>query len=79
MTLRLSNLGARHRTVEVTERVPVSELEEVTVEVDRRATAPRAEPDRDGFVRWPVDLAPHGHAELRLTYRVTRTRKVATG
>lgn len=76
VTVRLSNLGPAERLVEVTERVPVSEVDEVVVEVDRRATAPAAQADADGFVRWLVRLAGHGHAELRLAYTVTRTRSV---
>lgn len=77
VVVRLSNLGPTPRQVEVTERIPVSEVEEVTVEVDRRASSPQAEPDRDGFLRWPVALAPHGTAEVRLAWTITRTRAVS--
>ncbi|MFC1815239.1 hypothetical protein ACFL0M_04700 [Thermodesulfobacteriota bacterium] len=40
----------------LTERIPVSELEQVQVKIGQ---LPRnAEPDKDGFVRLSVNLAP---------------------
>ena len=66
--VRLSNLGARPRTVTVTERVPVSEIDKVEVVVDPARTTDRARPDDSGFIRWTVDLAPHATKQLELVW-----------
>jgi uncharacterized protein (TIGR02231 family) len=64
--VRLSNLAPAPVVVEVKERVAVSEVEKVQVEVteaSRKATA-----DADGFVEWKVKLAGFGHEELELSW-----------
>ncbi len=73
----LSNLDSTPRSVEVVERVPVSEVEKVQIDVDEKHTSPRARPDADGFVRWTVELPPRGHAEIALCYVVRRHKDVA--
>lgn len=70
--VRLSNLGAHARTVQVSERVPVSELEKVKIEVDAAATSDRARPDSNGLVRWKVELPGHGRACLSLGFVVRK-------
>ncbi|MGF1466820.1 MAG: mucoidy inhibitor MuiA family protein [Sandaracinaceae bacterium] len=65
---RLSNLGPRPLTVEVAERVPVSEIDKVQIEVDTRAIEPPAEPDPDGIVRWRLEVPAHGRGEVKLRY-----------
>jgi uncharacterized protein DUF4139/uncharacterized protein DUF4140 len=88
VAVRLSNLGGEARTVEVTERVPVSEIEQVEVVVaapdayrlDERAEIPqvtaRAIDDR-GMVTWTVELPPFGRRAVALEYRVKSQRSVA--
>src|SRR5262249_20681054 len=66
--LYLSNLGGPARRVVVVERVPVSELEDVTVKVVQGGGA--VLDDKDGFARFEVDIAGSGTQELTLTYRV---------
>ncbi len=66
--VRLSNLGSRPRRVEVTERVPVSEIEKVVVAPDRKATTDGIEPDADGLVRWTTTLPPNGTETIELAY-----------
>ena len=70
--VRLSNLGPHARTVQVSERVPVSELEKVKIEVDAAATSDRARPDSNGLVRWKVELPGHGRARLNLGFVVRK-------
>jgi uncharacterized protein (TIGR02231 family) len=74
--VRLSNLGASPRTVAVTERIPVSELEKVKIAVDAERTTRGARPDGDGFVTWTVDLPPRGHQELTLVYELRKHEDV---
>lgn len=77
ITLRLSNLGTEARSVELTERIPVSEVEQVRVELDARQSSPGCRADADGMVRLPVDLAPGGTAERVLAWKLERKRDVA--
>ena len=66
--VRLSNLGAASRTVTVTERVPVSEIDKVEVVVDPARVTDRARPDENGFIRWTVHLGPHANHQLELVW-----------
>lgn len=73
--VKLSNLDATAVKFRVEERVPVSELEAVTVKV-LDATSPPAQPDPDGIVGWEVELPAHGHRTLQLAYRLVATSDV---
>ena len=74
--VRLSNLGAAARKLVVTERVPVSEIEKVKIDVDPSRTSSKQRPDEHGFVRWTIDLAAFGHQELELTYQLKKHEDV---
>ena len=64
VTLKLSNVGESRHTLELVERVPVSEVEKVKIEVDHER------PDEHGFVRWSVELGAGETAERELRYRL---------
>lgn len=74
--IRVSHLGDGACRLRVDERIPVSELREVTV------SAPRAEPaldgpvDRDGLVRWTLELFPGDARTLRLEYALDAAAQV---
>jgi uncharacterized protein (TIGR02231 family) len=68
-TLYLSNLGGEERTVHITERVPVSEIEHVRIDVLADACEPPPETDSDGFCRWKIVVPPDGRQRIRLTWR----------
>jgi len=76
VTLYLSNLDDRPARFAVEERIPVSEIAKVTVEVDAKATRPAAAADAQGIVRWDVELPPHGTKELKLVYRLVASSDV---
>ncbi|MCU0722711.1 MAG: mucoidy inhibitor MuiA family protein [Planctomycetes bacterium] len=76
VTLNLSNIGTSEKSFRVTERVPLSEVEQVRITLDAEKTRPAAKPDENGFVSWPVRLPPGGHAEIALRYAVERTKDV---
>lgn len=68
----LSNLSGTAKNLTLIERVPVSEIEEVTVKkVD--AEVP---PDVDGFVEFAVELAPRAVETHEVSYRVEYGSKV---
>jgi uncharacterized protein (TIGR02231 family) len=70
--VRISNLGAEARTIHITERVPVSEIEKLAIEVDGAATTGQRKPDHDGLVRWTMDLPAFGHDAVVLRYLVKK-------
>lgn len=72
VTVRLSNLGPQERAIDVTERVPVSEVEKLRIEVDAAGTSEKRRPDSDGFVRWQVVLPGFGRRTVELKYMVRR-------
>ncbi|MDY7233227.1 mucoidy inhibitor MuiA family protein [Hyalangium rubrum] len=71
VTLYLSNLSGEARTVKVTERLPVSEIEHVKVELDRERTSDTPELDDNGFCTWNVELPGNGHLVLHLWFKVS--------
>jgi uncharacterized protein (TIGR02231 family) len=71
LTLYLSNLSGSARTVAVTERLPVSEIEHVKVELDREKTSGVPVLDENGFCTWKAELPPNGHARLHLVFKIS--------
>jgi uncharacterized protein (TIGR02231 family) len=86
VAVRLSNLGSVKRDVVVTERVPISEVEQVEVSIaapdafllEQEATqvTARAFDDR-GLVSWSVELPPTGRRAVTLEYKIKSQRNVA--
>lgn len=72
--LFLSNLGRVPKALRVIERVPVSEIRDVVVEVTESGGA-RVDP-RDGQARFELTLAPGQHLELALAYRIEASSRV---
>jgi hypothetical protein len=62
--------------VKVSERVPVSEIDKVKIEVDAKEVTGGKSPDDDGFISWDVDLGPYGHETLELRYRLRKHEDV---
>jgi uncharacterized protein (TIGR02231 family) len=91
VAVRISNLGREPRVVGVTERVPVSEVEQVQIAV----SAPDAYPlavgdggekvtqitqrtiDDRGMVAWSVELPPLGRRAVTLEYKLKAQRGVS--
>lgn len=74
--VRVAHLGDAACRLRVDERLPVSELKDTSV------SAPKAEPaldgpvDRDGFVRWTLELFPGDQRTLTLEYTVDAASRV---
>ncbi|MBC7976783.1 MAG: DUF4139 domain-containing protein, partial [Myxococcales bacterium] len=93
VAVRLSNLGAARRDIVVTERIPISEIEQVEIKpsaADAYVLAagdhPGGEPitqvtartiDERGLVAWTVELPPLARRAVTLEYRVRSQRGVA--
>lgn len=73
----LSNLSGAPRRLTLTERVPVSEVEDLKVAVTAATGArPREQADPDGMIRFDVTIEGRGQRELQLTYRIEAAAKV---
>ena len=78
VSLTLSNIGAADRTVRITERIPVSEVEEVRVTVDdKRTTAGMTFDAASGFCRWDYPIPGNTSAVLTLRWRLSVSPGVA--
>ncbi len=77
VTLFVSNLDPLPARFRLEERVPVSEVEQVTIAVDPKATQPAAAPDQDGIVAWDLAVPARGTRTVTLVYRLTASSKVA--
>ena len=76
VTLSLSNLDSIPVSFTLEERVLVSEVEQVTVEVDPKLTSPTAAADKQGIVAWAITLPPRGTKTVKLVHRVIGTSAV---
>jgi len=66
--LFLSNLGETAATFRLEERIPVSEIEKVSVTIDEKGTSPRAAADDQGIVGWLINLPAKGTQKVTLVY-----------
>jgi uncharacterized protein (TIGR02231 family) len=66
VTLFVSNLSKAGKALSVIERVPVSEVEDLTVDVPKQQSM-RFDA-RDGFATFDVQIAPHATKEMVLSY-----------
>jgi uncharacterized protein (TIGR02231 family) len=66
--LRLSNLGERTHTISVSERIPISEIDKVRIEIDVDETTGGILADKNGLVTWQLTLQPCGHERIALRY-----------
>ena len=76
VTLSISNLDPRPVTFLLEERVPVSEVEQVKITVDPELTRPRASPDDQGIVTWPITAPARGQLDVSLGYRLVASSDV---
>ncbi|MBA3457586.1 MAG: DUF4139 domain-containing protein [Deltaproteobacteria bacterium] len=93
VAVRLSNLGTEPREVIVTERIPISEVEQVDVQIappDAYLLGTDDQPggeeitqvtaramDEQGLVTWGVEIPPLGRRAVTLQYRVKSQRGIA--
>lgn len=68
--LYLSSLGDEPKTVDLIERMPVSEIEQVKVALSKK-TSPKPKVDENGFATWTVELAPRSQAQLTFAFELS--------
>ncbi len=64
--ITLTNLSHDVQELELQERIPVSEIDKIEVEI--QGTAHGIAPDADGFLRWPLAIEPLGVHTISYTY-----------
>jgi hypothetical protein len=74
--LFLSTLDAETVRFKLEERIPVSEIEAVSIVLDTKETEPSAKADDQGIVAWDIELPPHGTRKVKLVYRITAASDV---
>jgi uncharacterized protein (TIGR02231 family) len=91
VAIRVSNLGGETRAVEITERIPISEVEQVQIEtaaaeaylLDREPGGEQITQvtaraiDERGMVTWAVELPPFARRAVTLQYKIKSQRGVA--
>lgn len=78
ISLTVANPGTEARRVSIFERLPVSELEEVTVTIDDKVTTPAHKETRkgSGILRWDYDLKPGEKRSVKVTYEVRAPKRL---
>ncbi|MBS2022453.1 MAG: mucoidy inhibitor MuiA family protein [Deltaproteobacteria bacterium] len=66
----LTNSSARELSVDLSEHIPVSELDDVKVELGEKTTPGFSLAKDDGIVTWPVKLAPGAEQRVELRFTV---------
>lgn len=66
----VSNLGDQEFSLLMQERVPVSEIDKVKIEVNTKTTTNNSAPNEDGIVEWTVLLPAQGQEKVELQYSV---------
>ncbi len=76
--LYLSNLDDQPARFELQERIPVSEIEQVTIAIKHGddETSPKASADAHGIVPWQIALAPRATQHVRLVYTISASSDV---
>ncbi|MFB2892032.1 hypothetical protein ACE1CI_03695 [Aerosakkonemataceae cyanobacterium BLCC-F50] len=74
--LYLSNIGAESRIIKTTEWLPVSELEQVKIEVIAAQTTEGVQPDENGFCTWNFSLSPYSQLAASLVYKISLAPEV---
>ena len=75
-TLFLSNIGAESREIKTTERIPISELEQVKVKIIPEKTTNSVEPDENGFCIWNFTLEAYSQLQATLVYQISAAPEV---
>jgi uncharacterized protein (TIGR02231 family) len=75
VTLYLSNLSGSARRASITERIPVSEIEDV--EIALLDAGPFAHDGKDGFLKVDVDIGPQATKTISYSYELRAGSRVA--
>jgi len=72
----LANYTGEARQIRLTERIPVSEIEQVEIEIDKKKTEPGYQKDDQGHLTWNLKLQDTEEKRVKLSYQVSMPAKV---
>lgn len=76
VTVKLGSLSDQPIDLTLTERIPVSEVKEVEVELESDSVSDGMKADEDGFVTWQITLGPRQRRTFELAYLVKKRKDV---
>jgi uncharacterized protein (TIGR02231 family) len=68
--IEVANFGEKRQAVTVIESYPVSDIEDVRVKLDPSTTAGATKDEKQGILRWRLDLAPGESKVVHLEYTI---------
>ncbi len=74
--IRLSNIGAEPKTIKLSERIPVSEIEQVEINYHADESTDKQKPDENGIITWDIKLEPFGRASCDFAFTVRKKKSV---
>ena len=74
--IMLSNIGGATKQVMVQERIPVSELEQVKVELNLKETTQGQQADENGLVTWNVSIPGNQTESLKIVHTIKKKKSV---
>jgi uncharacterized protein (TIGR02231 family) len=72
--IEVANFGEAAQVVTVIENQPVADIEEVVVELDSSTSAPSERDEKDGILKWRLEVPPGGARAVHLEYTVKYPR-----
>ena len=72
----LVNYTGETRQIRLTERIPVSEIKQVEIEIDKKKTEPGYQKDDQGHLTWNLKLQDTEEKRIKLTCQVSMPAKV---
>ncbi len=74
--VRLSNLGGRTKSIKLSERIPISEIEQVEIDYDKEDCTQNKTPDKNGIIDWDVSIGPNNRTSVDFNYTIRKKKSV---
>lgn len=71
----ISNMANSAHTLEIQERIPVSEIEHVKIDIEEH-TSPKVDADDNGICTWTLNLNGHTNEHIQLTWQLSQSPEV---
>lgn len=76
--LFLSNLGGEDKTIELQERLPVSEVEHVKITWDQEASSPSPSVDDNGFCHWNITIPGNQTKTITWVWQMAQSPEIVS-
>jgi len=72
----LANFSGQECSLQLTERVPVSEIKQVEIEIDQKKTTPGFKKDDQGLISWDLVLTAGAEKRVEIFFKVVMPKNV---